>query len=217
MTIKTSSPLEFRFVAGPSQGVLEGYASTFGGPPDSYGDVIAPGAFAKSLAAHKAAGTTPVMLWSHDLSRPVGRWLDLAEDARGLKVQGVLNLDTEAGREAFGHAKAGDLNGLSIGFRLPAGGRERRQDGSSILKEIDLAEISLVTIPANGAARITSVKSVQTRADLERALRLQCGLSRAAAAKVAAGGWPALAKDESPEIDTLAARIKAATAELKGR
>lgn len=216
MSDQTSIPVEFRFVAGTPQGVIEGYASTFGGAPDSYGDVIAPGAFTKSLAAHKAAGSLPVMLWSHDASRPVGRWLAMSEDTKGLKVQGLLNLDTEAGREAYAHVKAGDLNGLSIGFRVPPGGRERR-NGSALLKEIELLEISLVTLPANGTARITGVKSMQTRADLERALRTQCGLSRAAAAKVAAGGWPALAQDDTSEIETLAARIKAATAELKGR
>jgi len=42
------------------------------------------------------------------------------------------------------------------------------------LTEIDLWEVSLVTFPANGAARVTNVKSVdelQAPKDAERALR----------------------------------------------
>lgn len=77
-----------------SDGVFEGYGSTFGGPPDAYGDVVAPGAFAKSLERHRKAGTRPLLLWMHDASEPIGTWQHVEEDARGLKVRGRLTLAT---------------------------------------------------------------------------------------------------------------------------
>src|SRR3546814_6329952 len=47
------------------EGTFEGYASTFGGSPDSYGDVVLPGAFAESLVRHQREGTMPLLLWGH--------------------------------------------------------------------------------------------------------------------------------------------------------
>ena len=65
-------------------GVIEGYASVFGGTPDSYGDVVLPGAFAETLVKHRREGTMPLMLWGHQASElPIGDWVDMAEDARG--------------------------------------------------------------------------------------------------------------------------------------
>ena len=68
-------PLEAK--AEGAAGIVSGYASTFGGMPDSYGDVIAVGAFADSLKQHKAANTRPALLWSHDQSSPIGKLLDV--------------------------------------------------------------------------------------------------------------------------------------------
>ena len=142
----------------------------FGGEPDSYGDVIAPGAFSASLAQHRREGSAPAMLWSHDLARPVGRWEDLAETADGLAVRGRLNLKTESGREAFEHLRAGDLSGLSIGYRVPEGGsvEERR---ARILTRVELYEVSLVAVPANRRSRIRQVKQLASRAEFRDLLR----------------------------------------------
>lgn len=138
-------------------GLLSGYASVFGGKPDSYGDVIAPGAYAASLKEHREAGTVPLMLWQHDPNNPIGRWFDIKEDETGLHVTGQLVLDTVKGREAHALLKARALNGLSIGYRVID--FERLPGGGRLLKQIELIEISLVSIPAASSARITSVKS----------------------------------------------------------
>ncbi|MDD2869739.1 phage major capsid protein [Neomegalonema sp.] len=138
-------------------GLLSGYASVFGGEPDSYGDIIARGAFTASLRQHKAAGGAPLLLWQHDPSEPIGAWTELQEDQTGLFVSGRLVLDTRRGSEAYALLKAGALNGLSIGYRAKS--HERRPGGGRLLKEIDLIEISLVSIPAASAARVTSVKA----------------------------------------------------------
>jgi uncharacterized protein len=102
--LRLAPPLEMRFVGqDAAQGVISGHASIFvgqpGGEPDSYGDVIARSSFKGTIAAHSAAGTMPPMLWSHDPAHPVGRWIEMKEDERGLYVRGQLNLQTTAGRE----------------------------------------------------------------------------------------------------------------------
>lgn len=218
-----SDPIEMRFspafgleVKASGQGVVEGLASVFNGPPDSFGDVVAPGAFAKSIASHRAEKTSPLMLWAHDTARPVGRWTDVSEKRDGLHVRGLMNLKTTAGRDAWEHVRAGDVRGLSIGFRVPEGGAKFSGDKRHV-SEVELLEVSLVAMPAQPLARVTETRSVRNRAEFRDLLRAT-GLPRRAAEKLASGGWPALAGETPQESETreiarqmreLAARIKA--------
>ena len=147
---------ELRF-ADDTSGTISGYAAVFNGPPDSYGDVIAPGAFAASLTEHKAAGSRPLLLWQHDPTQPIGVWEEVREDAKGLAVTGRLVLETRAGAEAYALLRAGALSGLSIGFLTKKA--ETRPGGGRLLKAADLIEISLVSRPAQSRARVTGVKA----------------------------------------------------------
>ncbi len=151
---KTLVAVEVRFAAGEA-GTFTGYASIWN-EPDSYGDTIKPGAFAKTLRETKAGGG-PAMLWDHDPGAPIGVWTDLVEDKRGLKVTGKLVTETTKGADALALLKAGAIRGLSIGFR--ARRAERGPNGGRVLTDIELVEISLVTLPAASKARVTSVKS----------------------------------------------------------
>ncbi len=163
-----------------SDGTLDGYGSVFN-VRDSYDDVIAPGAFAASLKAHIAAGTMPAMLWQHEADSPIGIWTEMAEDSKGLRVKGQLCLDTVRGKEAHALLKVGALNGLSIGFVSKQWAYDRDTEIRT-LTEIDLWEVSLVTFPANGASRVTGVKTapddIATPKDAERILR-EAGISKA--------------------------------------
>ncbi|MBY6239746.1 HK97 family phage prohead protease [Methylosinus sp. Sm6] len=132
-----------------ADGVFAGYASLFD-LRDSCGDVVAPGAFAASLRRRGAAGVK--MLWQHRPEEPIGVWADIAEDARGLKVKGRLDLAVTRAREALSLIRAGALDGLSIGFRTLRASSDR--NGGRRLMEIDLIEISIVTFPALPQARI---------------------------------------------------------------
>lgn len=193
------------------RGVIEGYGATFEAGPDLQGDIVLPGAFAKSLSR-----SLPAMVWAHDLSRPVGRWIEAREDAKGLWLKGVLNLETSAGREAHSHVIAGDVTGLSIGYAVPPGGsRPGQKSGERLLSLIDLYEVSPVAVPAMPNARITHAKSLGSQRDLQNLLH-ESGLARGAAAKIAAAGWQALMGDEDQPIPSdLGARIKAATTEIR--
>ncbi|MCJ2033269.1 HK97 family phage prohead protease [Methylobacterium sp. J-068] len=132
-------------------GHFTGYASLFG-VPDLGRDVVAPGAFAASLAARGAEGVR--MLWQHDPAEPVGRWLTLREDRHGLRVAGRLNLAVQRARELDALLREGSLDGLSIGFRTVRARPER--GGTRRLEAIDLWEISLVTFPLQAGARISA-------------------------------------------------------------
>lgn len=159
-------------------GTIEGYGSVFN-VVDDWGDIIAPGAFAATLSAHKSAGTMPAMLWQHRDAEPIGVWTEMVEDSRGLRVRGRLVLDAPRGKEAHALLKAGALNGLSIGFVSRKWSWDDTTDVRT-LQEVDLWEVSPVTFPANGLARVDSVKSagqtINTIRDAERALR-DAGLS----------------------------------------
>ena len=136
-----------------SDGLIEGYASLFG-VADLGRDVVERGAFRDSLAARGAAGIR--MLWQHDPAEPVGRWLSVREDARGLVVRGRLNPAVRRAREIAALIGEGALDGLSIGFRVV----EARKGAGGIrrLLRLDLWEISIVTFPMLPGARLGAVK-----------------------------------------------------------
>ena len=204
-------------VKADAQGRIEGYASTFGGDPDRHGDIVTKGAFTRSLTEHKAQGTLPAMLWSHRLEEPIGRWSHMEEDSTGLFVAGQVNLKTAKGREAFEHIHAGDASGFSIGYVTPEGGRRYLGKGAFALDDLDLVEVSIVTVPANARARIRAVKHLSSKSEAVAFLR-DAGLPKAAATRFAAGGFPALAST-APDTERalkFAAAIEAATLKLKG-
>lgn len=216
LSFRAAIPAVAEFKAEPS-GLIKGLASAFSNEPDRVGDRVAPGAFTKTLREHAATATMPAMHWQHCQETVVGRWTDLRETRHGLEVVGQLNLKTAAGRDAFEHVQAGDARWLSIGFNTPEGGRKYDGNGIYTLTEIDLIEISIVSAPADRKAQITQVKSFGTKAELADGLR-EIGLSKAAAARVAAVGWPALAGsgDDTEHAKRLATVINKATAHLKG-
>ena len=150
---------EIKLLAEPiaaiaEDGVFEGYASLFG-LPDLGKDMVVPGAFAASLARRGARGVR--MLWQHDPGEPIGRWLSIAEDARGLRVRGKLNLAVARAREIHSLMKEGAVDGLSIGFRVERA-RHDRATGLRRLERVDLWEISVVTFPMLPGARVSGVK-----------------------------------------------------------
>ena len=168
----------FQLKALNDSGTFSGYGSVFG-VMDSYYDIVAPGAFADSLAAQKATGRLPALLWQHRSAEPLGIYTSMVEDNIGLKVDGQLALDTVRGAEAYTLLKMGAISGLSIGYATREDSYDR-VTGVTTLKKVDLWEVSLVTFPANDVARVQGVKSIDLIEDLKSAeeyLR-EAGLSR---------------------------------------
>ena len=176
---RKSIDVGFQVKALSDDGMIEGYGSVFG-VRDSYSDIVAAGAFNASLAAHKAAGTMPALLWQHRADEPIGVWTSMVEDQKGLAVVGQLAMDTTRGREAHALLKMRAINGLSIGFFAKDWSYDRQTDIRTVT-QLELWEVSLVTFPSNSAARVTSVRSadeIGTPKDAERILR-DAGFSRA--------------------------------------
>lgn len=148
-------------------GTFDGYGSVFG-VKDSYDEIVAAGAFAESLAAHKAAGTMPALLWQHRSGEPCGIYVEMTEDSIGLKVSGKLALKTVRGAEAYELLKMKAISGLSIGFATREDSYDR-VTGIRTLKKVDLWEVSLVTFPANDTARVQGVKGIELIEDLKSA------------------------------------------------
>lgn len=154
-------------LAVDAHGVFSGYAALFG-VADLGRDILMPGAFAATLARRGASGVK--LLYQHEPSEPIGRWIEIVEDARGLKVRGALMPELGRGREVLALMKAGVLDGLSIGFRTIRGKRDART-GIRRLHEVDLWEISVVTFPMQDGARVMAMKNTAVSARLKRVTR----------------------------------------------
>lgn len=173
-------------------GVFTGYGSVFG-VKDSYGEVVAPGAFAESLAEIAAKGRPVPVLWQHRSGQPIGVYKSLSEDGVGLKVEGMLlSQDVAQAREAHALMKAGAVSGLSIGYYVRADSFDQKTKIRTLTK-LDLVEVSLVTFPANDEARVDAIKSklahgsLPTLREFEQLLREQ-GFSKNQSAIIANRG-----------------------------
>lgn len=168
-------------------GEFAGYGSVFGNV-DSYGEVVMPGAFKRSLAEHKRSKTMPKMFWQHDPYSPIGSWTEMAEDDTGLLVSGRLNMAVQKGAEAHALLKAGDIDGLSIGYRVI-----KADDDDEVvrLKELKLIEVSVVSLPANDQATVSAVKAAEIETLRDRL---------AAGDRLTAREWEKLLKAEPFEL-----------------
>lgn len=149
-----SCALDVKALGG--DGIFTGYASVFG-ELDQQNEIVTAGAFRRTLTKWRQQNRAPALLWMHDPTQPIGIWQQIREDSNGLKVEGRLALRAQKGAEAYELLKIGALSGLSIGYRVVSS----RIDGTRkarLLTDVDLFEISLVTFPANEAARVSGVK-----------------------------------------------------------
>lgn len=188
-------PLQLKEMSLGEDGTFSGYASIWG-EKDSYDEVVRKGAFAGSLRKWAADGKMPKMLWQHDARQPIGVWTSMVEDAKGLRVEGRLSLDTDKGKETYALLKMGAIDGLSIGYVATKWEVDEKK-GITYLTEIDLWEVSVVTFPAGPSARVDGVKSalkdgkLPSLSDFEGFLR-EAGFSKSQAAAIAGKGLASL-------------------------
>jgi HK97 family phage prohead protease len=141
-----------------ADGAVEGYASLFG-EVDQARDMVMPGAFHLTLQ-QRSVRRIP-MLFQHDPAEPIGVWLELKEDWRGLFARGRLIPDVQRAREVLALLKSGAIDGLSIGFRTTKG-RVDPKTRVRALHAVDLWEISIVTFPLLAGARVHAVKQASS-------------------------------------------------------
>ena len=146
--------MEVRFSAVGDDGAIEGRAIKWN-TVDSYRTEFAPTAFAN------VRGSIP-MLWSHDPASVIGSWSSVEVRADGLTVKGKLNLSVAKAQEVRSLLQAGDVSGLSVGFRTVKD--ERRSNGVRRITDARLHEISIVAFPSVPGSGITSIRTGQAPA-----------------------------------------------------
>lgn len=210
----------FELKAIDDAGVFSGYVAVFNNV-DLGGDVIVPGAFADTLAAWKAKGTLPPVLWQHRIGEPLGPFLEMREDNVGLWVKGQLLVnDVPRAKEARALLQAKAINGMSFGYVSRDDSWDRVTEVRT-LKRVDLYEGSIVTFPMNPMAGVTDIKTamaaLESLADVEKLLREEGGFSKAKAAALVAR-IKALSSRGEPEADAaLFAGLDALHKSLSGR
>jgi len=135
----------------------------------------------------------------------------MAEDTKGLRVEGALSLDVQQGREAYALLKQGALNGLSIGFFTQDDSYDETTRVRH-LKKFRFMEVSLVTFPANDKANVDPVNSApDTVRGCESFLR-DAGFSQGDAKIITARGFKALqAHREGGDLAAVAGRLTSLT------
>ena len=167
-------------------GDLEGYASVFDSV-DRGGDIIDKAAYDKEIKEWQSGKKLPKMLFNHDPSKVIGVWTGYQKDSKGLKLTGRLLLELPLGKDVYTMLRASAIEGLSIGYRT----RDYEmvdKTSNRLLKDIELFETSVVTIPMEPKATVTSVKTETSIRDVERALR-DAGIPIEFAKLVAAHGY----------------------------
>lgn len=167
---KKSFALEFKDV--DSQGMIRGYASTFGNI-DLGNDVVDKGAFKKSIKEQQ--GKFPILA-DHDPSKLIGWNLRADEDESGLLVEGQLDLNVQLAREKYSLVKNALKNGikmgLSIGYMVIKAEPDRSSPMVRRLKELKLFEYSIVTFPMNTEAMVTSLKNMDAPVHIDNVKKI---------------------------------------------
>lgn len=159
--------LAVKIKAGPDDGLGEGvftaYASVFGNV-DSYGDVVAKGAFEKDLKRWEESGNPIPLLFGHNMTDPdfnLGHVTDATEDDHGLLVTAQLDLENPKAMQTYRMLKGRRINQMSFAYDVLDADEAEDDEGvkANNLRELKLYEVSVVTIGANQETEVLAVKA----------------------------------------------------------
>lgn len=191
MKIKNVTLDPKRVKAGPDDGLEEGqflvYPSTFIKEPDSYGDIVKPGAFAEDIEAWKASGDVLPGLWGHRMDDPdffIASTLDEGEDDHGWWLKGEFDLEHPKARQVYRLVKGRRVRQLSFAYDVLEEGKTTLEDGRSVneLRRLKRYEFSFVPVGANQDTGVVAVKAI---AESLRSGRVLSGSTSIAALKEA--------------------------------
>lgn len=143
-------------------GAISGYFSTYDRIPDSYGDVIAKGAFTETIAKRKESGHPFPLCYNHDLNQIIGSVdpNDIEDTDKGPLMKASF-FGSALAQEKRELVKEGVIFQFSFAYDVLEAGLTTLDDGTKAneLRKLDLFEVSLVPIPANQRAVMTDVKA----------------------------------------------------------
>ena len=141
-------------------GTISGYFSTYDRIPDSYGDVVAPGAFTDTIKAREESGHKFPLCWNHDLNQIIGQ-VDSIEDTEKGPLMTASFFNTPLAQEKREIVKSGVVYQFSFAYDVREASQVTLEDGTKAneLQKLDLFEVSIVPVPANPRAEVTDIKA----------------------------------------------------------
>lgn len=143
-------------------GKISGYFSTYDEEPDSYGDIVAPGAFTDTIKAREATGHPFPLCFNHNMDAVIGT-VDSIEDTEKGPLITASFLNTEKAQEVREMVKSGAIYQFSFAYDVKGWEKpteEQMAKGiTNVLTKVDLYEVSVVVVPANQNAVVTDIKS----------------------------------------------------------
>jgi len=138
---------------------IAGYAST--DSVDRQSDRILPTAWTRGGLRNYEIN--PILLFNHDYDRPIGKVIEMSTDKRGLRIKGVIS---KSAGEIYDLVKEGVLSTFSVGFLVKDADYDKSADGL-IVKDAELLEVSVVSVPANQDATFSLAKSFDSQEDYQ--------------------------------------------------
>ena len=139
--------------------MIRGMAST--NDFDRAGDSITADAWTKG--GLKNFEKNPIILFNHDYNRPIGRATGLKTTENGLELTAKIS---KAAKDVTELVKDGVLGAFSVGFRVKDADYLEETDGLKI-KDAELFEVSVVSVPCNQSATFSLAKSFDSMAEYE--------------------------------------------------
>jgi HK97 family phage prohead protease/HK97 family phage major capsid protein len=140
--------------------MIRGMAST--ADFDRAGDSISHEAWTKG--GLKNFEKNPIILFNHDYDKPIGRATGLKVTENGLELEAKISKSAPAAVCEL--VKDGVLGAFSVGFRVKDADYLEETDGLKI-KDAELFEVSVVSVPCNQAATFSLAKSFDSQAEYE--------------------------------------------------
>ena len=138
---------------------IAGYAST--DSIDRQSDRILPTAWTRGGLRNYEIN--PILLFNHDYDRPIGKVIEMSTDKRGLRIKAVIS---KSAGEIYDLVKEGVLSTFSVGFLVKDADYDKSADGL-IVKDAELLEVSVVSVPANQDATFSLAKSFDSQEDYQ--------------------------------------------------
>ena len=138
---------------------IAGYANTI--VKDRAGDVVTAQAWAKGVENYRR---NPVLLYQHKHENPIGRVEKITVDKKGIFVEAAVSKAAEKNHGVQTLIKDGALKSFSVGFRVKDG-KYNREDDSMMITDVELLEISVVSVPCNQDSLFSIRKSFDSEND----------------------------------------------------
>jgi len=141
---------------------IEGYANTV--TKDRSGDIIQAEAWAKGVDNYR---NNPIVLLQHNHAQSIGRAVELRVTKKGLFVRAKISSAAEDLYKVHTLIKDGALKSFSVGFVIKDAEQDRKS-GAVTITDVELHEISIVSVPCNQDSLFSVRKALESDEDYNK-------------------------------------------------